>query len=366
MSGERVVVAMSGGVDSAVAAARCVAAGYDVVGISLRLARGGSGSCCSLDDFHDARAVADRLGFPHYVFDFTDAFERHVVAPFVADYLAGRTPNPCARCNQHVKFDLLWQRARELGAHKLATGHYARLGRDPHHGHTVLRTAEDAGKDQTYFLFGLDAAALERTLFPVGELTKADVRREAAALGLAVADKPESMEVCFVPAAGAAAFVERRAGGAVRPGAVVDEDGRVVGRHDGVHRFTVGQRRGLGLGGGGRRYVKALDAERATVTVVDGPERLAAAGLVARDVTWSGGRVSAPGTRVAARVRHRHTPAPAWIARASSDAATVLFAAQGPAVTPGQAVVLYHDDVVVGGGWIAHEVTPAVGAEVAS
>jgi tRNA-specific 2-thiouridylase len=367
MSGERVVVAMSGGVDSAVAAARCVADGYDVIGISLRLARDGSGSCCSLDDFHDARAVADRLGFPHYVFDFSEVFEREVVAPFVADYLAGRTPNPCARCNQHVKFDPLWQRARELGARWLATGHYARLGRDTLHGHPVLRTARDAGKDQTYFLFGLDASVLERTLFPVGSLTKSEVRHEAAALGLAVADKPESMEVCFVPAAGAAAFVERRAPlEALRPGTLVDETGRVLGRHDGVHRFTVGQRRGLGLGGGGRRYVKALDAARGTVTVVEGPERLAASGLHAERVTWSGDRVPSPGTRVAARVRHRHVPATAWIERASRDTATIVFDGAGPAVTPGQAVVFYQDDVVVGGGWIAHEVTMPCAAAVGS
>jgi len=367
VSADRVVVAMSGGVDSAVAAARCVAAGYDVVGISLRLARGGSGSCCSLDDFHDARAVADRLGFPHYVFDFTDAFERHVVAPFVDDYLAGRTPNPCARCNQYVKFDLLWQRARELGARWLATGHYARIGHDAAHGHAVLRTARDAGKDQTYFLFGLDAATLAHTLFPVGELTKTEVREEAAALGLAVADKPESMEVCFVSAAGAAAFVERRApASALRPGTVVDQDGAVLGRHDGVHRFTVGQRRGLGLGGGARRYVKALDAARATVTVVDGPARLAAAGLAARDVTWSGDRVPAPGTRIAARVRHRHAPVPAWVETATADATTIVFDGAGPAVTPGQAVVFYAGETVVGGGWIVGETAPAAAVEAVS
>src|SRR5438094_9945120 len=212
MSGrQRVVVAMSGGVDSAVAAARALAAGHDVVGISLRLAAGGGGSCCSLDDFHDARAVADRLGFPHYVFDLADDFERHVVRPFVAEYVAGRTPNPCARCNRHLKFGVLWERARALGARWLATGHYARIGTDPTTGRPYLRTAVDAAKDQTYFLFALGPADLAHTLFPVGDLTKAEVRAEAAALGLAVADKPESMEVCFVPGGGVAEFVERHA-----------------------------------------------------------------------------------------------------------------------------------------------------------
>src|SRR5581483_2691787 len=261
MSRDRIVVAMSGGVDSAVAAARVVAAGHEVIGISLRLARDGSGSCCSLDDFHDARAVADRLGFPHYVFDMTDAFERHVVRPFVAEYLAGRTPNPCARCNEHVKFGLLWRRARELGATRLETGHYARIATDPETGRLCLRTAVDAAKDQTYFLFALGHEELARTLFPVGELTKTEVRAEAARLGLPVAAKPESMEVCFVPDGDAAGFVARRSAPTLlRPGRVVDDAGHELGRHGGIHRFTVGQRRGLGLAGGPRRYVSAIDA----------------------------------------------------------------------------------------------------------
>src|SRR5262245_46667577 len=354
MSGRtRVVVAMSGGVDSAVAAARCVAAGHEVVGISLRLARDGAGSCCSLDDFHDARAVADRLGIPHYVFDFRDAFERAVVRPFVAEYLAGRTPNPCALCNQHVKFDLLWRRARELGARYLATGHYARIATDRTTGGLALRTAVDGAKDQTYFLFGLDQEALRRTLFPVGELTKVEVRAEAAALGLPVADKPESMEVCFVPGGDAGAFVARRApAAALRPGAVVDGEGAVVGTHDGVHRFTVGQRRGLGLGGGPRRYVRAIDATTGTVTVGEAAS-LQAGGLVARGTIWAAGRPPAAGEGVAVRIRHRHRPVPARLEAVAGDSATVRFATRGPAVTPGQAAVFYRDDLVVGGGWIA-------------
>jgi tRNA-specific 2-thiouridylase len=351
---ERVVVAMSGGVDSAVAAARCVQAGHDVVGISLRLARDGAGSCCSLDDFHDARAVADRLGFPHYVFDLRDAFARHVVQPFVDEYLAGRTPNPCARCNQHVKFDLLWQRARELGAARLATGHYARVGRDPESGRATLRPARDATKDQSYFLFALDHERLARLLFPVGELDKAAVRAEAAALCLPVADKPDSMEVCFVPRGDAAAFVEAHAApGTLRGGTIVDESGRVLGRHAGVHRFTVGQRRGLGLGGGERRYVAAIDAASATVTAVPAAA-LRDTGLVARDVSWVSGAAPAPGTRVGVRIRHRHPLIPARLDATADGGARVTFAhGGGPAVTPGQAAVFHRDDVVLGGGWIA-------------
>jgi tRNA-specific 2-thiouridylase len=356
MTRERVVVAMSGGVDSAVAAARCVEAGYDVVGISLRLARNGAGSCCSLDDFHDARAVADRLGFPHYVFDMTDEFDAHVVQPFVAEYLAGRTPNPCARCNQHVKFDLLWRRARELGAVRLATGHYARIATHPDTGRPVLRAAADLDKDQSYFLFTLGERELARTLFPIGDLTKAAVRAEARALGLPVAEKPESMEVCFVSSAGAAAFVEAQSPpAALRPGSIVDERGTVLGRHTGVHRFTIGQRRGLGLADGGApRYVRALDAATGTVTVGAAPD--GTRGLTARDVSWSSGTPPAPGSTLAVRIRHRHALVPSRVEPTGDDAARVVFDRPGPAVTPGQAAVFYHHDLVLGGGWIAGEI----------
>ena len=354
---------MSGGVDSAVAAARCRAAGHEVIGISLRLAAGGGGSCCSLDDFHDARAVADRLGFPHYVFDLADEFERRVIRPFVAEYVAGRTPNPCARCNRHLKFGVLWERARALGARWLATGHYARIGTDPATGRPYLRTAADAAKDQTYFLFALGPTDLAHTLFPVGELTKAEVRAEAAALGLAVADKAESMEVCFVPGGDTAGFVERHAPAeALRPGPIVDETGRELGRHAGVHRFTIGQRRGLGLasGSGVRRYVRALDAGTATVTVSDAAG-LRARGLVAREVSWTSGAAPAPDTPLAVRIRHRHPPVPARLARADGADTMVLFEGDGPAVTPGQAAVFYRGDAVLGGGWIAEALAEGAG-----
>jgi len=352
MSRERIVVAMSGGVDSAVAAARCVATGADVIGISLRLADEG-GHCCSLDDFHDARAVADRLGIPHYVVDERDAFARHVVGPFVAEYAAGRTPNPCARCNQHVKFGTLWRRARELGATRLATGHYARIALDPATGGARLRAARDPAKDQSYFLFALGATELARTLFPVGELTKAEVRAEAAALGLPVAGKPESMEVCFVPDGDAAAFVgQRLPPEGRRPGVIRDEAGRELGRHGGVHRFTVGQRRGLGPLGAERRYVRAIDAASGTITVT-AAAGLRAGGLRAREVTWGSGDPPAAGTALAVRIRHRHPPIAARLTAASGEDAEVAFVAEGPAVTPGQAAVFYQGDLVLGGGWIA-------------
>ena len=350
--GERVVVAMSGGVDSAVAAARCVAAGDEVIGISLRLLRGAGGHCCSLDDFRDAQAVADRLGFPHYVIDAAETFAERVVAPFVAEYLGGRTPNPCARCNEHVKFGLLWQRARELGAARLATGHYARIGADPETGAPRLRMAADTAKDQSYFLFTLREAELSRTCFPVGELTKAAVRAEAQALGLPVAAKPESMEVCFVPDGDAAAFVAAHAPPEdLRPGPVVDETGREVARHEGIHRFTVGQRRGLGVAGAARRYVTGLDAATGTVRT-GGAASLRASGLVAHDVSWAGTK-PVDGTALAVRIRHRHGLVPARLAAAAAGSARVVFDQVGPAVTPGQAAVFYRGDLVLGGGWIA-------------
>ena len=350
----RVVVAMSGGVDSAVAAARCVAEGNEVIGISLRLADGGTGSCCSLDDFQDAAAVADRLGFPHYVFDYRREFDRTVVQPFVADYLAGRTPNPCARCNQHVKFGRLWEHARELGADRLATGHYARVGTDPADDSPVLCQAKDRDKDQSYFLFMLDAGTLARTSFPIGDLSKPDVRREAQRLGLPVADKLESMEVCFVPRRGPAAFVEGQvSAAALRPGTIRDETGAVLAHHAGIHRFTVGQRRGLGLGGGPRRYVRRIDADSATVTVSRRLE--GSAGLRAAEVTWGGRQAPRPGSRFAVRIRHRHPVLPCRLVDVAGDRVDVLFEDAGAVVTPGQAAVFYRDDVVLGGGWVSGE-----------
>ncbi len=365
---ERIVVAMSGGVDSALAAALLVDDGYDVVGVSMRLWENpetpSDSGCCSLDDFLDARRVAAQLGIPFYVMDFRDEFRRAVVDDFVAEYRSGRTPNPCTRCNQVVKFGAFFDRARELGAESIATGHYARqrAGAD---GPELLCGA-DADKDQSYFLFSIDRAVLGRTRFPVGHLTKPEVRREAARRGLAVADKPDSQEVCFAPRAAHTAFVERqRSAVPILPGPIVDESGRELARHDGVHRFTIGQRRGLGIGvGGPPRYVTAIDAAHGVVRVGPG-DSVVAAGLVASGANWLGAPPR-PGDVVQLKIRSRFAPQSARVVSAGPGEFSVIADGTLRAVTPGQAAVLYDGARVIGGGWITHALaaadTPAVAA----
>jgi len=350
----RVVVGMSGGVDSSVAAALLVEAGYEVIGISMRLWSSGSESrCCSGDDCFDARRVAARLRIPFYMVDSEDVFTRTVVEPFVSEYLQGRTPNPCVRCNQFVKFHSLWDRACALGAHWVATGHYARVRRDSETGGAELWSAVDGAKDQSYFLFAVGPEVLQRTLFPLGALTKGEVRARARAFGLPVAEKPESQEVCFTPKGEYAGFVARRAAASAPPvpGVIVDSTGRVLARHDGVHQFTIGQRRGLGLSAGTPLYVTAIDAQSGTVRV--GPRAATvAAGLVARRVNWLGGAPVPRGTRLQVKIRSRFAAVPASISAATADGFE-LYADDGlAAVTPGQAAVLYRGQQVIGGGWI--------------
>jgi tRNA-uridine 2-sulfurtransferase len=350
-----VVVALSGGVDSATAAALLVEAGHRVVGLTLRLydARGtaasAGGRCCGPRDVEDARRVCAHLGIPFYVVAHEEEFRRAVIDDFVAEYAAGRTPNPCVRCNEHVKFGPLLRRARALGADRLATGHYARLVRGEGGALRVARAA-CAEKDQSYFLFAMPQADREHILFPLGDMTKDEVRAHAARLGLPNAAKPESQEICFVPDGDHQAFVARRA--APAPGEVVDVAGAPLGTHDGVHRFTVGQRRGLGVAATGEpQYVVAVDALRRRVVV--GPRReLARRTLEVADVRWAGAPPSAPfAARV--QVRHRHRAAAARVHPVAGGARVELDEVLENGAAPGQAAVFYDGDAVVGGGWIA-------------
>ncbi|HVP29944.1 MAG TPA: tRNA 2-thiouridine(34) synthase MnmA [Myxococcota bacterium] len=349
--GARVVVAMSGGVDSSVAAALLVEQGLEVIGVTMHLA-GGASRCCSLDDADDARRVADRLGIRFYVANYTDAFRAEVIEPFADAYLAGRTPIPCVACNRRFKFRHLLERARALGAEAVATGHYARNVRDPETCRWRLLRGRDATKDQSYFLFDLDQEQLARVRFPLGELTKEEVRARARALGLATADKPESQEICFVPDGDYAAVVERlRPGALPGEGEIVDGAGRVVGRHRGIHRFTVGQRRGLGVALGRRTFVTGLDAAANRVHVGT-QEELHAARAVLEGATWIDGAPPAPPVRGLLRIRHRHEGASATLLPRPDGDVDVRFDAPVRAVSPGQAAVLYVGDEVVGGGWI--------------
>jgi len=352
----RIVAAMSGGVDSSVAAGLLVEAGHEVIGLSMQLydQREGDvrfGSCCTLDDLHDARRVAGALGIPHYIVNFERQFDDEVIGDFVREYAAGRTPIPCVHCNGELKFSALVERARGLDADQVATGHYARVDWDETSRRHVLRRGVDPAKDQSYFLFTLGEAQLARARFPVGGMAKADVRAHARRLGLPVADKPDSHEICFVPSGDHAAFVERRAPEVRRPGVFTDAEGRVVGRHEGVHRYTVGQRKGLGLSAGVPLYVLGIDAEAGTVTV--GPrEALDRDRCTASRVNWLSDAVPGAARRVSAQVRYRHRAATARVTALDDARAEIVFDEPQPAVTPGQAVVFYDGDVVVGGGWI--------------
>jgi tRNA-specific 2-thiouridylase len=368
-SAKTIAVAMSGGVDSSTVAAMLRAEGYNVVGLTMQLwnqrrlaGRAGmpetvTGRCCSLDDVYDARRVAETIGIPYYVVNHEDRFERDVVRPFVQEYLSGRTPIPCSLCNNHLKFDQLLTVARQIGADAVATGHYARVEFDDSRGRWLLKRPTDRSKDQTYFLFGLTQEQLSRTLFPLGGMNKPEVRELARKHGLALAEKPDSQEICFVPGGDYKNFLDAYLAeqGDSLPetaGELVTTDGRVIGEHGGIHNFTVGQRKGLGVATGSPLYVLQIKGDTRQVVVGDA-ENLYSQTLLTRRINLISVDDLGEPTRVSVKIRHRHEPAAATIEKTGADEILVTFDQPQRAITPGQAAVFYDGEIVVGGGWIS-------------
>jgi tRNA-uridine 2-sulfurtransferase len=369
MTSVPIAVAMSGGVDSSTVAAMLRAEGREVIGLTMQLwnqrrlaGHNGmpetvTGRCCSLDDVYDARRVAETLGIPYYVVNQERRFEDEVVRPFIGEYVSGRTPIPCSLCNNHLKFDQLLITARQIGAEQLATGHYARVEFDPSRERWLLRRPADLSKDQTYFLFGLTQEQLSRTLFPLGNMRKTEVRELARRHGLALAEKPDSQEICFVPGGDYKQFIDAYLAeqGESLPdtsGELVTTSGEVIGAHSGIHNFTVGQRKGLGVATGSPLYVLGINGEKRQVVVGGGGE-LYAKTLRAQRLNWIAVPELREPMRVTVKIRNRHEPAPAVIEKMGNDEVLASFDEPQRAVTPGQAAVFYDGEVVVGGGWIA-------------
>jgi tRNA-uridine 2-sulfurtransferase len=363
-----IAVAMSGGVDSSTVAAMLRADGHSVVGLTMQLWNqrrlaghegmrdAVQGRCCSLDDVYDARQVAQTIGIPYYVVNHEERFEREVVQPFVQEYLSGRTPIPCSLCNNHLKFDQLLIVAQQIGADTLATGHYARVEFDQKRGRWLLKRPVDVAKDQTYFLFGLTQEQLSRTIFPLGGMTKPEVRQLARQCGLAIAEKPDSQEICFVPGGDYKKFLDAYLAeqGESLPdtsGALVTTDGRVIGEHNGIHNFTVGQRKGLGVSTRSPLYVIQIKGDAGQVVVGNSEDLYSKALRVRRVNLIAVDEVREP-VRVVVKIRHRHEAAPALLERSGDDELLVTFDDPQRAITPGQAAVFYDGDVVMGGGWI--------------
>jgi tRNA-specific 2-thiouridylase len=357
MDSNTALIAMSGGVDSSVAAALTLEKGINAVGCTMRLYENDMvgldllGTCCSIEDTKDARAVCDKLGIEYNIYHYEAEFKDKVIEPFVCSYERGETPNPCIRCNKYLKFDSLYKRARELGCDYIVTGHYARIQEKD--GHFYLLKAKDLNKDQSYVLYDLSEEQLAHTLFPLGELTKPEVREIAEKHGFVTSHKSESQDICFVPDGDYAAMIKRYRGKDYPKGDFVDKEGNVLGRHDGIINYTIGQRRGLGIPADRRLYVTSLDVEGNKVILADNID-LFKRELIIRDFHWITGTVPAEGFKCQAKIRYKHKEQPAYVTPLEDGYAKIVFDEPQRAITAGQSAVLYDGDYVLGGGIIDH------------